>query len=126
MWNNCSRSSWGDYEFYYKREGDYNSKSRNYRIEELDDKYIFEVLSPSVDKKDIELKYQDDTLLITIDIEELDNEDKQFYGIKSKYRIRNFPKNINSAKISAEMIKGVLTITMPKNDEDKTKNIEIT
>ena len=72
---------------------------------------------PGVDKKDIDVKFKNETLHIKC-TKSLSDKEKSFYGVKTEQSYRNFPAGIDSSKISAEMENGVLAISLPKREED--------
>ena len=102
-------------------EGFFNSANtgltRNYKTETNDDNYIVEMALPGYEKKDIELSAKDNRL--TIESSEHDAWKRSF---SKSFEI---PSDVNNSKISAEMRNGILTITLPKVEQSKTKLINI-
>ncbi len=92
--------------------------------DETDNEYKIYVVMPGIDKKSIDVKFKDETLTIKCD-KTLSEKEKQFYGVKTAQSFKNFPKGIDSSKISAEMENGVLMIILPKKEEGKPKSIEV-
>tara|TARA_B100001971_G_C17962813_1_gene418305 strand:+ start:190 stop:585 length:396 start_codon:yes stop_codon:yes gene_type:complete len=92
--------------------------------DETDNEYKIYVVMPGIDKKSIDVKFRDETLTIKCD-KTLSEKEKQFYGVKTVQSFKNFPKGIDSSKISAEMENGVLMIILPKKEEGKPKSIEV-
>jgi HSP20 family protein len=95
-----------------------------YRFEEDDDNYRMDVVMPGLTKKDIDMQFRDGVLTIKCK-KEISDGDRQFYGVKSAQSFSNFPAGVNSEKIKAEMVDGVLNITLPKKEPNKTKSIDI-
>ena len=56
---------------------------------------------------------------------EVSEKDKNFLGVKTEQSFRNFPAGIDSTNISAEMVDGILKVTLPKREADKPKYIDI-
>jgi len=81
---------------------------------------------PGLKKKDIKIEVQDDCLVISSE-KQYKNEEKsknwirKEYGYASFQRIFQLPENANPEKIKAKMKKGILQITVGKN-EQKTNN----
>ena len=87
-------------------------ETRNMRIE--DDVLTMEFDVPGLSKKDINVKVEDSILLI-----EGDNERRTF---NKRYNIQ---EDWDVSKTTAVVKDGVLTISIPKVEEKKTKVIEV-
>ncbi len=91
---------------------------------------IIEAEIPGIDKKDIDLKVEDNTLTIR-GKKEFKKEEKgtNYYRAERSYGsfTRSFmiPDNIDKEKIQAEYKKGVLKLTLPKKPEAQAKSIPI-
>ncbi len=99
-------------------------------IYEDNDNYYLKVDLPGMKKDDVKISYADGTLSISGErAEEKQSKDAQFHRIERSYgkffRSFNIPKEIKEDKISAEFKDGQLTITIPKAEEVKPKEIEI-
>ena len=94
-----------------------NGLTRNYKTETNDDNYIVEMALPGYDKKDIKLSTKDNSL--TIESSEHDEWKRSFS------KSFQFPSDVDTSKISAEMKNGILTITLNKAEQTKTKTINI-
>jgi HSP20 family protein len=81
---------------------------------------------PGMDEKDIEVSLTDGAIIIKGEKkEEKEDKDKDFYRMERSYgsfsRTIPLPTGIDSQKANAVFKKGVLTITIPKTEEAKTK-----
>ena len=85
-----------------------------FEYKESDDNLILEIDLPGVKKEDITIKIHKDVFSV-----EAKRKQKMFY--------RNFymPKNVDTTKILAEYNDGILSVTMPKQEELKPKLIKI-
>lgn len=90
-------------------------------VRDLKDKYIVDASLPGIDKKDINVKYEDDILIISVNKEE-EKEDKNNDYIHRE--IHNFTasrkihlKDVDPKKLKATMDNGILTITLPRLKE---------
>lgn len=98
-------------------------------ITENDDAYTVALDLPGVDKKDVKINFTDNVLSVSGErkVETFDGVAKQYmereYG--KFYRRFSFPGRVDAAKISAKYDSGVLTLTVPKAEEAKPKQIEI-
>ena len=100
-------------------------------IKEREHDYVVAIDVPSIEKKDIHLNYDNDTLSISVCKDSFgDHEDKdgnllmseRHYGRMSRsYRL----PNVDSSGITAKNDNGILTITLPKRADSAASHIEI-
>ena len=101
-------------------------------VREDEDFYFVETMVPGLSEDDISVEVNDNVLSIVAEIERENEED----AVETNYRLREFsygkterslrlPKGIEAEKIEASLEKGVLTITLPKAEEVKPKQVEI-
>lgn len=98
-------------------------------IEEKDE-YIVKLELPGVNKNDVKITVQNDILTIKGEKKsEHESKDKNYHRMERAYGVfqRSFtlPSSVNSDKIDASYNNGVLTITLPKVEEAKPKEIEV-
>lgn len=91
---------------------------------------IIKVELPGVDQKDIDVRIEDNTLILRGERkhdEEIKKENyhriERFYG--SFQRSFSIPGTIQQEKVQATCDKGVLTIVLPKKEETKPKQITV-
>jgi HSP20 family protein len=112
---------------------DLSAKTPDIRLDlsEDDGAYCVKADLPGVDKNDIELHVDGNTLHIAADMHR-DTSPKQ--GCKDLYserhhgkvgRTLSLPSNIDEAKATALYENGVLTLTLPKKSEGQTRRIAI-
>ena len=99
-------------------------------IAEDNDNYYLKVDLPGIKKQDVKISYIDGNLSISGErVQEKEVKDKKIHRIERSYgkyyRSFNIPKEIKDDKIKAEFKDGQLTITIPKADEVKPKEIDI-
>ena len=85
---------------------------------------------PDIDQKDIEVKIEDNTLTLRGERkQEKDLKKENYHRIERYYGTfqRSFalPHTINQEKVKASCERGVLTITLPKRQETKPKQINV-
>ncbi len=100
-------------------------------VYEQKDDYVVKVELPGVNKEDVKLSLEAGTLTIT---GERKNETKpetaevyhseRFYG--RFQRTVNLPETVAANQVTAGYKDGVLTVTLPKSEEAKPKQIDIT
>jgi HSP20 family protein len=95
-------------------------------IREDDKKFTLDLAVPGMDKKDLKIDINDDLLTIS---SETKNESE---GSKDGYKRKEFsyssfcrsfqlPENVNKEKIEASYKDGVLSVELPKAEEEKNK-----
>jgi HSP20 family protein len=102
-------------------------------VREDDKNFILEVAIPGIDKKDLKIDVNEDVLTISSESKSESEENKNGYKRKEfSYSAfsRSFyvPENVNREKIEANYKDGILTVALPKQEEEKnkiTRKIEI-
>lgn len=99
-------------------------------IVETKDNYTFKLDIPGVKKEDVKISLVNGTLSVSGERkQEKESKDSRLHRIErtygSYYRSFTLPQLIKEDKIEAEFKDGALTITVPKSEEAKPKEIEI-
>jgi len=99
-------------------------------ISEDNDNFYLKADLPGIKKEDVKISYTDGTISISGErSREKETKEKKFHRIERSYgkyyRSYNVPAEIKEDKIKAEFKDGQLTITIPKADEVKPKEIDI-
>ena len=102
-------------------------------VREDDKNFTLEVAIPGIDKKDLKIDVNEDVLTISSESKSESDENKNGYKRKEfSYSAfsRSFyvPENVNREKIEANYKDGILTVALPKQEEEKnkiTRKIEI-
>ncbi len=107
------------------------SPSKAYRpavnILERENDFLMELIAPGMTKEDFRIKFEDNRLEVSAEVEEKQSEDKSNYtrceftkaSFSRSFRISN--EVIESDKISAAYENGILTLKLPKREEAKPK-----
>lgn len=117
------------------KEDDFITKPFNYGrlpitdIIETDDEFQINMELAGYSKKDISINIEDDVLTITGEREQIDESTKfiRRESSTSKFK-RSFNLDgyiINYDEIESSFKHGILTINLPKKEEEKTKSISI-
>jgi HSP20 family protein len=102
-------------------------------IKEDDKNYVLDLAVPGIDKKDLKIDINEDVLTISSETKSESEESSDGYKRKefsySEF-CRSFyiPENVNREKIEANYKDGVLSVALPKQEEEKnkvTRKIEI-
>ena len=103
-----------------------NSFKPAVNIREDDKNYVLDFAIPGIDKKDLKIDMNEDTLTISSETKNETEENKEDYRRKEfSYRAFsrsfNIPENVNREKIEANYKDGILTVSLPKQEVDKNK-----
>jgi HSP20 family protein len=103
-----------------------NSFKPAVNIKEDDKNYVLDFAIPGIDKKDLKVDMNEDTLTISSEIKNESEVNKEDYKRK-EFSYRSFsrsfyiPDNVNREKIEANYKDGILTVSLPKQEVDKNK-----
>jgi HSP20 family protein len=94
------------------------------------DRFLIKVDLPGMQKDDIDLSVENQTLTVTGERRfDSTEEGETFNRIERTYgkfsRTFQLPSNVNAGKVKAAFADGVLTITIPKSEEAKSRKISI-
>ena len=93
-------------------------------IREDEKNYILELAIPGMDKKDLKIDISEDVLTISSESKEENTEERDGYK-KKEFNYSSFcrsfyiPDNVNRDKIGANYKDGILTVSLPKLEEEK-------
>lgn len=95
-------------------------------IREDEKNYFLDLAIPGIDKKDLKIDINEDVLTISSEMKSENEENREGYKRKefsysSFCRSFYIPDNANKEKIEANYKDGVLNVTLPKQEEEKTK-----
>ena len=95
-------------------------------IKENEKNYILELAVPGMDKKDLKIDINEDVLTISSETnneteEEKDGYKRKEFSYSSFCRSFYIPDNVNKDKIGASYKDGILTVEIPKMEEEKSK-----
>jgi len=95
-------------------------------IREDDEFFTIDLAVPGIDKKDLKIDINEDVLTISSESKNEKEENKDGYKRKefsysSFSRSFYIPENVNKEKIEANYKDGVLTVALPKQEEEKNK-----
>ncbi len=95
-------------------------------IREDEKKFMLELAVPGIDKKDLKIDINEDVLTISSETKNESEENRDGYKRKefsysSFCRSFQIPENVNKDKIEANYKDGILTVSLPKAEEEKNK-----
>ncbi len=99
-------------------------------VSETEDNILVKAEIPGMDSKDIDVTVQGDILLIKGEKkEEKETKEENFHRIERRRgtfaRSIRIPVPVDADNITAKYDKGVLTVTLPKKEESKAKQITV-
>jgi len=99
-------------------------------IVEKDNEFVVKAEVPGVKKEDVKITFEKNVLSLSSERKSVEqSEDTKVLiheiSLNGFNRSVKFSDEINSEKISAELNNGILTITLPKTDEVKAREINI-
>ena len=103
-----------------------NSSMPAVNIREDEQNYFLELAVPGIDKKDLKIDINEEVLTISSETKNVNEEEKDGYKRKefsfsSFCRSFYIPENVNRDNIGASYKDGILTVELPKQEEEKTK-----
>jgi len=99
-------------------------------VVEHDDSFVIEAELPGMNKDDIKISVTNDVLTIRGE-KKIEKEDKKknYHRTERSYgsfsRTFALPGNVKAEKVDAEFNNGILTVTVPKSEEAKPKQIDV-
>lgn len=107
-----------------------NSFAPSIDISETEKQYVIDVEVPGMNKKDINLNVENNTLTISGERKfEKEEDNKQYHRVESHYgsfsRSFTLPENADYDSIDASYKNGILSITVDKSEKSLKKQIEI-
>jgi HSP20 family protein len=95
-------------------------------IKEDEKKFTLDLAVPGIEKKDLKIEINEDVITISSEhSEERKDETEDFkrreFSYSSFCRSFYLPENVNKEKIEANYKDGILSVVLPKDEEEKTK-----
>lgn len=117
---------WGEHEGSWLT-GDF---SPSFDLAETEKAFEIRLDAPGMECKDFEIEVNGNIVTIRGERkEEKEEKGKTFHRVERRYgafsRTTTLPSNVNSSEVAAEYSKGVLTVTLPKRDEETPTKISV-
>lgn len=95
-------------------------------IREDEKNFTLELAIPGIDKKDLKIDINEDVITISSEHKEEKEESRDYFkrrefSYSSFCRSFYLPENVNKEKIEAIYKDGILTVELPKEEEEKAK-----
>ena len=97
---------------------------------ENDNSYVVKASIPGINVEDVEITFDDDVLTIKGEIRDDNEQEEENFHIRERWfgafgRSLRFPTNVDADAIEATYENGVLTLNVPKVEEEQPKRIEV-
>ena len=127
IWPDLTSDFFND-DFFYPvvKRNNYFSNTPAVNISEDDEQFTIELAAPGLDKKDLHINLNDDLLTISAECKEENNEEQEGKWTRQEFNYRSFcrsfslPETVDNDKVKAVHKNGILTIHIPKMEENKT------
>ena len=97
-------------------------------LSETDDAYVVQVDLPGVHKDQVQVQLQDRELIITGEVSESQRGRRHRSSRRTgRFEFRTYlPGDVNADAVNAQLSDGVLTVTVPKSEAAKPRQIDVT
>ena len=120
----------------HKRQGPtlWNGSMPAVNVKETDDQFELELAAPGMSKSDFNIEIDADVLIVSSEKKENKEEKEESRFTRREFRYNafkrsfNLPETVDSAKIAANYVDGILSVVIPKKEEAKpqpARKIEI-
>lgn len=104
-----------------------NATAPAINVIETPDEYTVELAAPGLKKEDFNVNINEEGNLVVKMEKKIEQEDKKAHYLRREFNYTKFeqtlllPDDVEKAKISARVEHGVLTVTLPKTEQARTK-----
>lgn len=111
---------------------DLSSTTSGLDIYETDDAVVVEAQVPGAKEEDVEVTVEGSVLTITAEAKESEEKTERKKTVYKSSRQSSFtystslPRMVDASKATAEVENGVVTVSIPKTEEEKPKKISVT
>jgi HSP20 family protein len=99
-------------------------------VSENDEGYVVKASVPGINPEDVDITFDDDVLTIKGEIVNESEQEEENFHIRERWygsfgRSLRFPTNVDADSIEASYENGILTLNVPKVEEEQPKRIEV-
>ena len=104
-----------------------NATAPAINVIETQDEYTVELAAPGLKKEDFNVNINEEGNLVVKREKKIDQEDQKAHYLRREFNYTKFeqtlllPDDVEKAKIAARVEHGVLTVTLPKTEQARTK-----
>jgi HSP20 family protein len=113
-----------------KEGGPLSTRLPRTNVQEVDDAYILSLEMPGLSREDVEVNFENDTLIIKGD-RKTETKDRENKGVvRREYHSMRYERSFNvhgvdRDKVSARMEDGILRVTLPKSAERMGRKVDV-
>ena len=99
-------------------------------VSENDSSFVVKAAVPGINPEDVEITFEDDVLTIKGEIAQDSEQEEENFHIRERWfgtfgRSLRFPANVDGEAIEATYDNGILTLNVPKVEEEQPRRIEV-
>jgi HSP20 family protein len=114
----------------FDENGQLSTRLPRTNVQETEDSYVLELEMPGISKGDVEVSFENDTLIVKGE-KKAEKEEKAKGGVvRREYHTTRYERSFNvhgvdSGNVSAKMEDGILFVTLPKSAERLGRKIDV-
>jgi HSP20 family protein len=114
----------------FDEQGQLSTRLPRTNVQETDDSYVLELEMPGLSKGDVEVNFEDDTLVVKGEKKEQKEEKEKGGVVRREYHTMRYERSFNvhgvdRDQVSAKMENGILFVTLPKSSERLGRKITV-
>jgi len=114
----------------FDEQGQFSTRLPRTNVQETDDSYVLELEMPGLSKDDVEVNFENDTLIVKGEKKEQKEEKARGGVVRREYHTMRYERSFNvhgvdRDQVSAKMEDGILFVTLPKSPERLGRKIDV-
>lgn len=114
----------------FDEQGQLSTRLPRTNVQETDDSYVLELEMPGLSKGDVEVNFENDTLIVKGEKKEQKEEKAKSGVVRREYHTMRYERSFNvhgvdRDHVSAKMEDGILYVTLPKSPERLGRKIDV-
>ena len=115
---------------HFDEQGQLSTRLPRTNVQETDDSYVLELEMPGLSKGDVEVNFENDTLIVKgVKKEQTENKEKSGV-VRREYHTMRYERSFNvhgvdRDQVSAKLEDGILFVTLPKSAERLGRKIDV-
>lgn len=115
---------------HFNDNGQLSTRLPRTNVQETDNAYVLELEMPGLAKSDVEVNYENDTLIIKGEKQETTESKEKGGVVRREYHTARYERSFNvhgidRDNVSAKMDNGILYVTLPKSAERMGRKIDV-
>jgi HSP20 family protein len=115
----------------FDEQGQLSTRLPRTNVQETDDSYVLELEMPGLSKGDVEVNFENDTLIVKGEKkEQSEHKDNKGGIVRREYHTMRYERSFNvhgidPDQVNAKMENGILFVTLPKSAERLGRKIDV-